>query len=312
MGKTLVSVIIPVYNVAEYVEKCLGSIRRQSYSELDIVVVDDGSTDGSGTVCDEMAKCDARIRVFHKKNGGLSGARNFGLKKAKGEYICFVDSDDMVERCFVERLYKAMVKSQSDIAVCGYNNDIPKTEETITGRDSAKRLLINQKNIDIIAWNKMYRKSLFSNNDIWFPEGKNYEDCFTTYKLLSKASLVTYVSQTLYCYAERANSITNSADWEERLKARELAAREAVEYFGDDQELRDAAEISLLLAKYAFLDAAIKDRIDKKYEKKTLTWLRGNVKKFKKNEFLTKKLRVYNVLSVSCGGVLYKIFRKLV
>ena len=157
----LVSVVVPVYNVEKYVEKCLKSLMGQSYGALEIIVVDDGSTDGSGAICDEMAAGDKRVRVFHKKNGGLSSARNYGIKRAKGEYVCLVDSDDWVKRDFVKKMVGEAVREGADVAVCGYNDEVPR-EEVLTGEEVTVRLLTWQENMEIIAWNKMYRRRLFA------------------------------------------------------------------------------------------------------------------------------------------------------
>ena len=238
--KPLVSIIVPVYNVGELVLKCLNSLISQSYEQIEIVVVDDGSTDGSGELCDDFAKKDKRIKVFHKKNGGLSSARNYGIKKTSGEYVCLVDSDDYVKKSFVKKMVEAVLSHNADVAVCGYNGEIPEAK-VMTGEEAAVILLVGQNNMEIIAWNKMYKKTLF--DDISYPEGKNYEDNLTTYKLLSKAGTVAYVAESLYVYVERGGSITNKDKKEEKLKSRELAAREAMTYFADGTNLGQAAEM---------------------------------------------------------------------
>ena len=303
----LVSIIVPVYNVEEYILKCLKSLSSQKYKNIEVIAVDDGSTDNSGKICDDFK--DERFRIFHKKNGGLSSARNFGIKKAKGEILAFVDSDDFVKEDFIEKMLERMV-DDVDIVVCGYNDEKPK-EETLSGRIATIRFLTKQENIDLITWNKVYRKSLFLDNNIWFPEGKKHEDALTTYKLLSKARKIQYISESLYEYVVRENSIMNSGKKEEQLEMRELAAKEAIEYFKSDKELKQAAEICLLWAKYHYLNEAIFGEIDEKYEKESLKWIKKNVKKYKNNKFLTKKLRIYNILSMILGGKLYKVFRKV-
>lgn len=309
--RPLISIIIPVYNVKDFVGKCLDSIARQKYKNLDIVIVDDGSTDGSGKICDEFVKKEKRARVFHKKNGGLSDARNFGINKAKGDIIAFVDSDDFVSEKFVSVMYKEMLENDADIVVCGYNLMKPK-KEILSGKDAVVKLLIQQENIDIVAWNKLYRKSLFVDNDIWFPEGKKHEDVLTTYKVLAGAEKVVYVNETLYCYVDRKDSIMKTGKTEARLATRELAAKEAVKYFKNDTELKQAAEVSLLLAKYAYLDFAISGKIEKKYGELAKIWIRCHKKDFVGNKYLTKKLKVYNLMSANFGGASYYLFRKII
>lgn len=308
--KPLISIVVPVYNVENYILKCLNSLIKQKYKQIEIILVDDGSTDESGKICDEFKEKDDRIRVFHKKNGGLSSARNYGIKKAKGDIVAFVDSDDYVKDVFVLDLYRGMQASNADIVICGYNNEKPKNE-TISGKEATIRLLTKQENIDIISWNKLYKKKLFTDNNIFFPEGKKHEDTLTTYKLMSKAKKVTYIDESLYIYVERKGSITASEKIEERLLMREKAAKEAVEYLGNDKDLKAAAEVGLLWAKYNFLNYALKNEIDEKYEKETLVWLEQNVANYKNNKYMTAKLKTYNLMSTRFGGLLYKIFRKI-
>ena len=304
----LVSVIVPVYNVARYVKKCINSLTEQAYKKLEIIVVDDGATDNSGEICDELAKHDKRITVYHKMNGGLSRARNFGIKKATGKYICLVDSDDYVKKDFVRKLvYKAEIKN-ADIVVCSYNEQFL-FARMMTGEDAAIRLLTKQENVDIVAWNKMYRRELF--DKIQYPEGENYEDTLTTYKLYTEAKNVAYIGDSLYEYVERDDIITGDGEKEDRLLARERAAREAVKYFDYKRRLEKAAEIALYTANLAYMDFAINGKIGKSYYYTGKEWIIKNEKKLRKNPFLTKKLKLYLNLITRCGGLGYLIFRKV-
>ena len=303
----LISVIVPVYNVEEFVKKCLDSLVRQSYKNLEIIVIDDGSTDNSGRICDEFAEKEKNVKVFHRKNGGLSDARNFGIKKAGGEIIAFVDSDDFVDEEYIGVMYGKMTRKDVDVVVCGYNFVKPK-KDVLSGKNAVIKLLTEHGNIDIVAWNKLYRKSLFADNEIWFPKGKKHEDTLTTYKVLSKARKVVYLDEILYFYNERPGSITKTEKIEERLTMRELAAEEAVSYFKKDSDLEQAAEVSLLLAKYAFLDRAIGGKIGKKYGEDAARWIKLNMTKYKNNKYMTKKLKIYNCL-LNIG--LYKVFRRI-
>lgn len=305
----LVSIIVPVYNVQEYVRRCLESLMNQSYENIEIIVIDDGSTDESGIICENCAKNDTRIKVFHKKNGGLSSARNYGIKRAKGKYICLVDSDDYVKIDFVKKMMDRVKTDNIDIVICGFNKTIPLNDESMSGRDTVRKLLLNQDNIEIIAWNKMYRSDLF--NGLLYPEGKNYEDNLTTYKLLSKARVVSYLAESLYVYVEREGSITKNDKKEERLKNRELAANEAISYFKDDKDLCDAAKIALLTAKLAFLDSAISGEIDVSWKKRIIKWVKDNHRQLNKNKHLSKKLRLYLIMIDKWGGKVYILFRKI-
>ena len=309
--KPLISIVIPVYNVEDFVGKCLSSVKKQKYENLDIVIVDDGSTDESSKICDEFAKNEKRARVFHKKNGGLSDARNFGIKKAKGEIIAFIDSDDFIDENFIDAMYEEMIRNDADIVVCGYDLVRPEPK-TISGRDAVIKLLTKQENVDTVVWNKLYKKSLFINNDIWFPKGKKHEDTLITYKIFSKAKIVVYLDKSLYYYVDRSGSIMKTEKIEERLMMRELAAQEAIEFFKNNKDLKQAAEVALLLAKYAYIDFAINGKIEREYGELAKKWIKKYSKSIDNNKFLTKKLKIYNVMNNYLNGKIYWLFRKVV
>lgn len=223
MENELISVVVPVYNVGKYVEQCLNSIINQTYKNLEIILVDDGSTDNSGKICDEFAKKDDRIKVIHKKNGGLSDARNEGMKVVNGEFIAFVDSDDFLDVDFYEYLMKLQNKYNSDITECNFINvyedklnefKFPKKpEENVIVTDGIGAVFLLMSDDDgistnsVVVWNKLYRKSLF--DEISFPVGKTHEDQFTTYKLLFKANIFVTSTQIKYGYFQRTDSIVN-------------------------------------------------------------------------------------------------------
>ena len=210
----MISIIIPVYNVEKYVRKCLDSVVNQTYKDLEILVIDDGSTDGSGKICDEYKK-DNKVRVFHTENRGLSAARNLGLDKAKGEWIGFVDSDDWIEPYMYEVLLKRAEKTGADIvAFKFYQEYVNKTEEsvgstvpfTVEGDDILKAILLERRFTEDV-WNKFYRSTLFQS--IRYPEGRIFEDYATTYKLLQKAKKLIYIPDCLTHYRNRINSLSN-------------------------------------------------------------------------------------------------------
>ena len=205
-------------------------------------------------------------------------------------------------------MIKTAIANEADVVVCGYNEVIPE-EGLLSGEKATVKLLVDQENIDIIAWNKMYRLELFKGID--YPEGSNYEDNLTTYKLLSKAKRVAYVVKSLYCYVERAGSITKKDKKLERLKSRERAAVEAKEYFKDKKELEEAAEIAMLTAKLAFVDFAVNGDIEKKYIDYGVTWIKKHKKQLLKNKYLTKKLKLYIYLVTHLNAKLYIGFRKI-
>ncbi len=214
----LITVIIPVYNVERYLRKCLDSIINQTYQELEIIVVDDGSKDSSGNICDEYASKDSRIKVIHKKNGGLSSARNAGLEIATGDYVMFVDSDDFVEPDFCKIPLELALAKEADIVSFGFNK-ITKEGNVATIKTNSPRYILPEEGIKELilvkdhiynfAWNKLYKLSLF--NGIRYPFGKTYEDQATTYLLFDKANKIYVDDALLYNYIFRSDSI--SADW---------------------------------------------------------------------------------------------------
>lgn len=308
---SLISVVIAVYNIEDYVLKCIESVAGQDYENLDIIVVDDGSTDGSGMICDEFARSDERVRVYHKKNGGLSDARNYGIEKARGEIVALVDGDDCVEPSYIGAMYNRMLETNADIVVCGFNDEVPGVI-VVSGREATIKLLTQQKNMEIVAWNKLYRRQIFIENKIRYPLNEKHEDALTTYKLLSAAKRVSYVNKSLYNYVVRTGSIMDEARMEERLKMRERAAMEAVGYFCGDKDLTQAANIAVLTAKYAYVDNAINGNIPHKYLLRGIKWIREHANEYKNNQYMTKKLRLYNKLCGNdVGEVFYKIFRKV-
>lgn len=216
--KNLISIIVPVYNVEKYLEKCVDSLINQTYKNIEIILVDDGSKDNSGSLCDEIAKKDSRIHVIHKKNGGLSSARNEGLKHANGSYIGFVDSDDWLNPIMYETLYNILNKNEADISYCTFAKVFNENEKIPAKNDSDivtfnKEEAMNSFYTDIsvystVAWNKLYKKELF--DDITYPEGKIHEDEGTTYKLFYKASKIAFINQPFYYYRFNPKSITNS------------------------------------------------------------------------------------------------------
>jgi len=193
MQNPLISIIIPIYKVEDYIRCCIDSILSQTYKNLEIILVDDGSPDNCGSVCEEYSLKDKRIKVIYKKNGGLSSARNAGLDIASGEYIGFVDSDDWIENDMYESLYNAIIFHKADISVCGRyiasGNKITtisdsEKAEVFTRCEALSELVLDEySGMKNFAWDKLYKKELFDN--VRYPEGKCYEDIFTTYKLFS-------------------------------------------------------------------------------------------------------------------------------
>lgn len=215
--KPLISVIIPVYRVEEYLNECMESIVHQTYQNLEIILVDDGSPDNCPQMCDEWAKKDYRIKVIHKENGGLSSARNAALEIFKGEYVAFVDSDDWVDIHLYETLYSDIIAHDADISVIGtwkvYDNrkeNITKNfkEREFTGEQALHDFLYLRNNLAGGTWDKLFRRELFT--DLRFPEGLNAEDRYTHAVLYSKIKKLHFNPQPMYYYRYRENSICTS------------------------------------------------------------------------------------------------------
>lgn len=214
MENDLISVVVPIYKVEKYLEKCISSITNQTYKNLQIILVDDGSPDGCGAICDESAEKDKRIIVIHKENGGLSDARNKGIEVATGKYITFIDSDDFISANYIEALYKLIIDNNAEISIIGltvtpediepeFKNHVSEIE-VLDNKTAIKEMLYNRK-FSVSACGKMYLTRYF--DDVRYPIGKYFEDLFTTYKVLNKAKLIVYSNYIGYFYVRRTGSI---------------------------------------------------------------------------------------------------------
>lgn len=214
----VVSIVVPVYNQEKYLAQCIDSLLGQTFSELEIILVDDGSTDQSGAICDNYAKRDDRIKVIHKKNGGLSDARNAGIDIAKSEYIAFVDSDDFVERDIYKKLYHSLKEADADIAVCNCMIVDEKSKEITNESDkcvlldhvyTGGQILDGQGTywLNVVAWNKLYRKEIFE--QVRYPKGKYHEDEFIFHELYGIAKKIICISEKLYFYRKTSGTITD-------------------------------------------------------------------------------------------------------
>ena len=212
----MITVIVPVYNVETYLRRCVRSLLKQTYSKLEILLIDDGSTDSSGKLCDELAETDSRIQVLHKPNGGLSHARNVGMDMASGEYIAFLDSDDWADPTWLETLHRFMLSHRAQIAECSYRSILPTSivaEGTCSGTVTeftpmqAMECNLTWKNCKPVAWNKLYRRDI--TEGIRYPIGKYHEDEFTTHLFYLAAEKIVYSDIALINYERRnPSSIT--------------------------------------------------------------------------------------------------------
>lgn len=315
MGKALVSVIIPVYNVRDYIRECVDNVLAQTYTELEILLVDDGSTDDSGKICDEYAAMDDRVRVIHRKNGGLSAARNSGIKECHGEYVSFIDSDDAVSPMFIESLYDMCERSGCRIAIAGIKvaggRDGTTMEELLlasghpdrssaveyreyTAHQLLDRFYDNDRHHTItVAWNKLYKREVIS--DIRYPEGFVYEDEATTYAFLYNAERIAWTDEKLYFYRNRPGSITKDSFSLKRLDVLE-AYRRRRQFYIDHGEKEYAVreeycQLSAYLDFYHILWKKLPD--EKKVRRELLDTYKDLYKKYDKASWSPKRRLLY-------------------
>lgn len=215
----MLSVIVPVYKVEKYLSKCIDSILAQSFTDYELILVDDGSPDRCPTMCDEYIQKDSRIKVIHQINQGLSAARNTGIESATGDYIAFIDSDDYINKNMFSVLLQNAIANQADISVCSAVLVDENAEARFTDQISLRVFNKKEANLQMIyfrdftvnAWNKIYRRSLF--NSIRYPVGMLYEDLATTYKLIDKSERIVVSDAKLYAYVQRNGSIMNQTGY---------------------------------------------------------------------------------------------------
>lgn len=231
LNEILISIVVPVYNVENYLPQCIESLLVQTHSNVEIILVDDGSTDSSGSICDGYAAKDNRIRVIHQENGGLSAARNAGIKAATGSYIGFIDSDDFADKDMFNALLEAVVHNHADVAACG--RYITDEAGNVTGKeftlpeyktyaavDAMEQILLGGE-LDVAAWDKLFRTDLFEN--IEFPVGRINEDAAIIFHILAKTTSIVHVGKPFYYYRTRGGSITKSGYKPNKLQALEHA-----------------------------------------------------------------------------------------
>lgn len=239
--------IVPVYKVEKYLGKCIDSIINQTFKDLEIILVDDGSEDDCTQMCDEYSKMDKRIITIHKKNGGLSSARNAGLKRATGKYIGFVDSDDWIDADMYKHLYNLIEAYNAEIVQCKYtlviddeseqqfiSSDTSNSNIEIISNDSALNNIYGDRYVEtVVMWNKLYKRNLF--DEIQFPESKIHEDEFVIHRLLYKTHKVILFNHSMYFYRKNNTSITNSSFNEKKLDKLD-AIEERINFFKNTRE----------------------------------------------------------------------------
>lgn len=283
MNNELISIVVPIYNVEHYLKKCIESILIQTYKNIEIILVDDGSPDNCPKICEDYKSKDLRIKVIHKENGGLSDARNKGIKKAKGTYITFVDSDDTIEPDYVEYLYSIIKKFDADISICDYNAKYSngtvlnrnKNSEYRINKKEAFEIMLYQSDFTVSSWAKLYRYSLFKN--IEFPYGKIFEDAYTTYKLIDLCNNIGVGLKPKYNYIIRDNSILTSEFYKKKLLLVD-AYEKMTDYVEKEYpDLRKACIRANIYSRISTLRQMIysKNRL-KKIEKEYVEYIRNN------------------------------------
>lgn len=244
MDSAKISVIVPVYKVEPYLRQCVDSILGQTYQDLEILLVDDGSPDSCPAICDEYAQKDPRVQVIHKKNGGLSSARNAALEVCTGDYIGFVDSDDWIEPEMFETLLNGLTQAQADIAVCGRYEEFREhrlargwPETLVMDREEALGELLRNDTLQNLVWDKLYRRELFE--DLRFPEGKTFEDMAVMHWLFLRAQRVVCLPAVMYHYLQRSNSIVGDISLKNRMTHYQMARERYDALRGDWPQFAD-------------------------------------------------------------------------
>lgn len=310
-----VSVIVPVYNVQGYLKKCIESIINQTYTNLEIILVNDGSTDKSGQICDEFAEKDLRIKVCHKVNGGLSDARNRGIDMATSEWITFIDSDDYVASDYIEYLFKLIQDYDGDIAIATFKYvtnqkeiDHANGEVVAMSKEVAlERMLLND-GFDMGAWAKMYRTEYFKN--IRYPVGKLFEDSGTTYKLIDQANKIIFGSKAIYYYINRVDSIVNGSFNPRKFDLIEM--NEEMNEFIEKKypNLTYASKRRLIWAYFSTLNqvlASDNKKIISKYAPLLVEYIKGQKEFIKTMDKLPKRDLVAFYLLDICGLKIYSL-----
>lgn len=296
----LISIIIPVYNLADYIRDCLESVLQQTYKKVEILVIDDGSTDDTLVICREYERRDSRIRIICREHEGLSASRNAGNKEAKGEYIAHIDGDDILAPTYIAYLYQLIVKYDADISMCNYipvfeGQKLPpkkavncKDKIKVMTKEQALETLFYQKYFITATWAKLFKRELFLN--VAFPYGKLAEDMGSTYKLIHCSEKVVYGSKIQYYYLQRAGSIIHA-----------LSSQKGKDYIEQSEDM-----VKFIEKKYPHLAKAAYCRCFSSYMQvlSNIAFskiydapqkeIRDNIKKYRKSVLFNKKARLVN------------------
>ena len=308
-----ISIIVPVYNVEKYIKKCINSILSQTFKDIEIILVNDGSTDHSGKICDDFAEMDSRIRVFHKKNGGLSDARNFGINHAIGDYLGFVDSDDYISEDMYDFLYSNAIKYKADISTCGIYNvhkgkkiEINEHYSSLANKKEAIELVLDGKFLVANAVSKLYKKEIF--NNIRYPQGKIGEDAAVILEVLNACNRIYIDTTQKYYYYHRGGSITSNSFTKKDFDIIDIWENNELWINNNYPDLYSKVHTRVCWAYFVILDKLALSKEDglEKYQKEIKKFLVDNFSFIMKNERLTYQRKISMIL-LMLGFSLYKI-----
>ena len=309
----LVSIIVPIYNLEKHINKCVLSIVNQTYKKIEIILVDDGSDeDESPRICDEWGKKDKRIKVIHKENGGLSSARNEGIKNSVGSYLMFIDGDDYIENDMVENLYKSVTENNAQIATCGFiyqtyvKQEIRHSKENyVVDSEEALRRLFACDDMSQAICDKIFKRELF--DTIKFPEGKFHEDIGTLWKLIDKAERVSHINKCGYHYVQRKGSILHRKFTIEQLSLiefREEIVKNVAEKYPN---ILNEAENIFIRTLINCIILCYRNNMQKKY-KELKEKLKSYMPRVMKNPKMKLKIKIKSILILYFGGS--RVFKK--
>ena len=318
LEQPLISIIVPVYKVEKYLKRCVDSILTQTYQNIEVILVDDGSPDNCGAICDKYKETDNRVFVIHKKNGGLSDARNVAIPLAKGEYISFIDSDDWISPYYVEHLYEAVAKCDADMGISWFENvfegkilqskpEKPLSNyESLTAEECLKKLLY-QNGVEVCAWGKLYNTAIIQ--DLRYPVGKLYEDIPVTYEAVKRSKKISVIGNVDYYYFQRTDSIQNVAFNDRKMDGVEHCRNMMRDVEVDFPELKSAA-VCRYFSTVCNILFQIKD--DGHESIRQTLWI--EVCKYRKNILFNtearKKARIAALLSYMGYKMLVFVYRK--
>lgn len=320
----LINIIVPIYNVEKYLDKCVRSILNQTYKNIRVILVDDGSPDKCPEMCESYARKDDRIFVIHKKNGGLSSARNSGLDvlfssqfSDKGKYVAFIDSDDYVAEDYIEFLYDMIEKNQADIAQCGHYIEFSEKRRNDKNREHKTIVLSKEEGLeslcyngvwDVTAWNKLYKLQILEY--VRYPEGRCYEDTATSYLITDKAKRLVVNMEPKYYYVQRYSSIANSNSWKEyKIQFIEIGDQFADWITLNYPQYAEAANIKRVFVRFSTLSQMVNSN---HYDDRVVE-IRKTILNYK--DSVLKNPKVNNrdkmgMIALSCGWNFYRILWK--